>query len=465
MELLLKDNTTSQKPTFIISAKDQYVSVADEFITAQYSLTSRELKTWVILISSIQSSTQISSALFEFDAISFADRLGIDSRKARGTEVANLLSRLSNVYIDIRSRTDHNGEQDILHTVLVSTVLYSRRSHIVRVRIPDEMLPFIFALKAGTFLEAYAETIVALNTTAAMRIFLLLRNLERISIDHISISEFRDTIGVSPKSTYKDYKRTVIKKSVDEIHKHTEFKDFYIIDDCANGHGGRGDKATTLFFGFEKKELAFEMSNVSTLMCKTLQSKFSPRVLIMIEQAVEFGFNPRFIKNKFDNFDDDRIIANISIVIDRIRKDKQIGQEKSPDEYGRYFIPAVVNDWAGQGKVKEKALKQASKRIANRKLNERMKDIQVVDEVQNLAADCYERSKDYVASLDISELLSFIKKNKASLDKLAGSKGFNMDKALSRKKTYREFRILCQYISGKTISGEMQLPRQSSLFT
>ena len=438
---------------YISSVSPYELAMAEEFVIAQYNLSPNEMKAWLLLVTSMQASDDSGGTAYEFDAIGFADRLGIDARKARGRMVADLFVRISSQYIDIRSRADCNGDQDILHINFISSVLYNKSSHILRVDIPTQMLPFIYALRHGTYIAFDINTILVLNTVASMRIFFLLKNLERKGIRHISIDEFRKTVNIAPGSDYRTFKRDVIKKSVAEIHKHTEYKDFYIEDD-----GGKGRKAFTLFFGFSKDqpdEDDIKMSPIAPALYQQLSKKFSKRVLAIMGMAVERGFDPRYIRNQFDAFDDDRICANISLVIERIRRDNLTGKPKSPDEYGRYFIPAVINDWAGMGSQREKLLQSADKRIANYELRKRMAQSSDIDAARQQAEACQAASKKYVDSMTVQELAAFIRKNSKSLSALSGKKGFDREKAMGRKKSCREYRILCQFVAGKILCGDI----------
>lgn len=67
--------------------------------------------------------------------------------------------------------------------------------------------------------------------------------------------------------------------------------------------------------------------------------------------------------------------------------------------------------------------------------------------------------------MTLSDLLAFMKRHASQLDYLAGRRGFNREHACSRKKTYREYRLLTQVVLGKMMAGEIPVSvNSSSLF-
>lgn len=457
------DNMTlSHRSVFLIPRDTGQMSIAKEFATAKYSLSKNQLKAWYLFIASMdEHHVPEQGTMYSFDALRFADKLNIDARKARGMIVAELFTKLSQNYIDLRSREDGNGEQDIYHANFISELSYNRRTHILNVSIPPRLNQYLFNLKEGTYITMDIEDILALDTIVSMRIFIYLRNLDRMDIHEIPIDQFRQEIDLYPESSYKEFKRKVINSSIEEIHRHTSYKEFFIEDD-----GGRGRKATTIVFGFTKNTADTDtyFPQLAPALVRTLQAKFSKRVLVLFSIACDKGFNPKYIRNNFDGMSDDRIVNNFHMVFDRIHKDQQAGKEKDPDTYGRYFIAAVKQDWAGAANCQNKALEHGNARIQNRELQERMKNIQEEEDEQHRIAAYQQQAKDYVSNLTLSDLLTFIKKNISQLEYLAGRKGFNKEHACSRKKTYREYRLLTQVVLGKMMAGEIKAVRSSSLF-
>ena len=334
------DNMTlSHRSVFLIPRDTGQMSIAKEFATAKYSLSKNQLKAWYLFIASMdEHHVPEQGTMYSFDALRFADKLNIDARKARGMIVAELFTKLSQNYIDLRSREDGNGEQDIYHANFISELSYNRRTHILNVSIPPRLNQYLFNLKEGTYITMDIEDILALDTIVSMRIFIYLRNLDRMDIHEIPIDQFRQEIDLYPESSYKEFKRKFINSSIEEIHRHTSYKEFFIEDD-----GGRGRKATTIVFGFTKNTADTDtyFPQLAPALVRTLQAKFSKRVLVLFSIACDKGFNPKYIRNNFDGMSDDRIVNNFHMVFDRIHKDQQAGKEKDPDTYGRYFIASA----------------------------------------------------------------------------------------------------------------------------
>lgn len=229
------DNMTlSHRSVFLIPRDTGQMSIAKEFATAKYSLSKNQLKAWYLFIASMdEHHVPEQGTMYSFDALRFADKLNIDARKARGMIVAELFTKLSQNYIDLRSREDSNGEQDIYHANFISELSYNRRTHILNVSIPPRLNQYLFNLKEGTYITMDIEDILALDTIVSMRIFIYLRNLDRMDIHEIPIDQFRQEIDLYPESSYKEFKRKVINSSIEEIHRHTSYKEFFIEDDGA----------------------------------------------------------------------------------------------------------------------------------------------------------------------------------------------------------------------------------------
>lgn len=436
------------------------VNLAQEFTSAQYSLTPNELKAWILFIASIEKPEYEGvDSVYIFNALDFADKMGIDKRKARGKIVANLFVRLSKSFIDIRSREYENGEQDIFHSNFISSVHYNAKNYRIEISIPTTLRPYLFKLREGTFTRLFVKDIMGLSTSAAIHIFLYLQNLNRIGQYTIPIPLFRQETGFT-QPAYNDFyelKRRVLIPSVKEIRRHTTFKDFFIED-----NGARGRRATVIHFGFEKESINDDLFlGIDQNVAAYIQKKFSHAVQIVIRLAIDKGFNPRYIRDKFDGIHDDVIVANFNYVLGIISKEKRQGKGKPASVYGRYFIKAVTEDWAeANGATKEMLKKSHMEDI----VADKGKDLQERDELQDLTEYYRKEAKKFVAGMDFKTLCSFIKKNEAALNNLAGRNSFNMEHALSRKKTYREFRLMTQLAIGQMMSGEITVPKKTSLF-
>ncbi len=426
------------RPVFLIPKDTGPMTIAQEFATAKYALSKNQLKAWYLFIASMdENHVPEQSTTYVFDALRFADKLNIDARKARGMMVAEIFTKLSQNYIDLRSRGDDNGEQDIYHANFISELSYNRKTHILEVSIPPRLNQYLFNLREGTYLSMDIEDILALDTIVSMRLFIYLRNLDCLNIHELSIERFRSEIG-----------------------NRTKNKDYFIDDD-----GGPGRKATTIVFGFTKQAIADTyFPNLAPALVKQLREKFSERILVLFSMACEEGFEPSYIKDNFDGIPEDRIVSNFHLVFDRITKDERMGKKKELDVYGRYFIAAVKQDWAGASHQTKTALKKGMARIENKQLEERMREVQEQEENQDRANFYLKHAKDYVAAMTLSNLLSFMKRNASQLDYLAGRRGFNREHACSRKKTYREYRLLTQVVLGKMMAGEIPTPKTNSLF-
>ena len=97
------------RPVFLIPKDTGPMTIAQEFATAKYALSKNQLKAWYLFIASMdENHVPEQSTTYVFDALRFADNLNIDARKARGMMVAEIFTKLSQNYIDLRSRVYDN---------------------------------------------------------------------------------------------------------------------------------------------------------------------------------------------------------------------------------------------------------------------------------------------------------------------------------------------------------------------
>ena len=443
--------------SYVSPNEHSLLRLAQEFATAKYTLSPNELKAWILFISSLgEPEREGVESLYVFNAIDFADKLGIDPRKARGREVAELFVRLSKNEIDLRSREDERGEQDIFHSHFISSVNYRKDTYRLEVSIPTGLRPYLFALKTGTFINIIVSDVLALNTVAALRVFLYCKNLERIGRFTVTIEEMKEGTGFMLPSyeQFKEFKRNVLQPAVKEIRKHTEYKNFYIED-----NGGRGRKATHLHFGFDPTFDSEDLFlNTSKEVATAIIKKFSPLLQISIRVAMDNGFNPRYIKDKFDNIPEDVIKANFMYVEDIISREKKEGNPKTPDVYGKYYIKAVIENWALKNEKFDEMKKKTVEREKNQELQKRMKETQERDDAANINEFYRTKAKEYLETMDFATMDNFIRSNLKGLNAMSGKSEFNYEHAVSCKKNYREYRILVDFITAKMTLREIEVP-------
>lgn len=444
-------------PVLLSVAGSKYAKIAEQFAVAQHSLTTTQLKAWVVFIATLDADNDDGSNIYQFNAIDLAKQMSIDERKARGTIVAKIFKDLSLKQIEYESEEDHNGERNIFATNFVSSVVYSRNSHMLQLEIPKMMRPFLFALKQGSFMQLNTKHIAALNTTPAIRIYIYLKNLERLGVFYDELNTFRKGIGIT-SSYYDDFKQLkskVIKPAIKEIRMHTDYKDFFIED-----NGRPGVKATRIRFGFEKTVDSDIFEGVApnrAAICR----KFPEDVQVSMRLAIDHGFDPLYIEDKFEGIPSERILANFRyVMVEVIGKDKKRGIDKGPAVYGKYFLTAVREAWAEKnGKEDEMLLRNANMQ-KNRKLTEQMKVAQEREDIANEAVHYDEGAKRYLKQLneDKFALEAFIKENLTTLTTMAGKYGYDISKALSGKRTYREYKLLVKLVASKMMINEIEIP-------
>lgn len=452
-----------EAPVFLQVLGENYAKLAESFASAPYELTPNQLKAWIVFVATLDPDNDDGSNIYRLNAFDIADKLGIDKRKARGTMVADIFADLSTKGIRKRGNADRRGEMNVFAANFVSGVAYDKDSHILQLEIPKMMRPYLFALKEGAYLSLDERDILSLDSIPSIRTFIYLKNLDRQGINTISIDEFRQGVGaITPY--YDDFKRLKSKLIIPvskEIRKHTDYKDFFI-----NDNGGRGRKATLLTFGFFANadlDLFEGVAPAKAAICK----RFSPMVQISIKLAMNHGFDPAYIENKLDGIPDDNIIANFHYVeFEIINKDKKKGKDKGPEVYGKYFLKAVQEHWAEQSGKLDEMLGRGKARQKYAKVEEQMAKAQEKEEVANHALFVDEKAKEYLENLykDAFKLDKFVRENIRSLNAMAGKNEFNMAHAMSKKKNYREYKILVKFITAKMTLREIEFTTQGSLF-
>lgn len=443
---------------------NNYAKLAERFASAPYELTSTQLKAWIVFVATLDPDNDDGSNIYRLNAFDVADKLGIDKRKARGTIVADIFADLSTKGIRKKSAADSRGEKNVFAANFVSGVAYDRNTHILQLEIPQMMRPYLFALKEGAYLSLDSKDIVALDTVPAIRIYIYLKNLDRQGINEVSLEEFRQGIGATSSyyDTFKQFKAKIIKPAIKEIHKHTDYKDFFIED-----NGRPGVKATRISFGFyaslSNDDLLQSMSPAKAAICK----KFSSAVQVVMILALEHGFDPSYIDNKLDGVPDDCIIANFHYVMyEIIAKDKKRGKDKGKEVYGKYFLKAVAEHWAEQNGKFDEMLGREKTRKQNVEARKQVAQAQEQDEVANSALYYNQKAKEYLEKITKEPfgLSSFINKNETQLNAMSGKKEFNIQHALTGKKNYREYKILVNFITAKMTLREIDIPSQCDLF-
>lgn len=459
-------NEQYNMPILLDVVSNDVAKIADKLVTAQNTLTVLQYKAWVVFLSSLSSNDDDGNNTYQFNVMDIADRMALDSRKARGTMVAKIFETLSEKQIKYLSEPNEKGEQNLFSAILVSSVVYRRDTHTIQLEIPKVIRPFLFALKQGAFLSVDTKDITALDTVYSIRIYIFLKNLERKGIFIVPLEDFKKGINATSKSfrSFSEFKRTVIKPAVKEIRRHTHYKDFFIEDNARIGV-----KATHIRFGFEKTidiedDIFADVSPNRAAICR----KFPEDVQIVMRLAINHGFDPLYVEDKLDDVPGERIIANFRYVIKEIiNKDKKRGIDKGKDVYGKYFLTAVKEAWAEKNNKTDEMLLSNARAKENQVIQEQVKLAQEQEELANEAFYLDNAAKTYLKKITNSgfDLEKFIEDNKTALIAMAGKHEFNKVHAMSGKKTYREYKILVRLISAKIMTNEIEIPKQNNLFS
>ena len=135
MELLPQNEPDSlQSNNYIAVVSSGPFSVDSNISTAEYQLTPTELKSWFLVIASLKGRE---ASRYTIDSMAFADKLSIDTRKARGSIVRDIFKKLMNQRISIASKeANAEGEQSSYDAYFLSEVKYDRNTKMLTFSIP-----------------------------------------------------------------------------------------------------------------------------------------------------------------------------------------------------------------------------------------------------------------------------------------------------------------------------------------
>jgi Protein involved in initiation of plasmid replication len=158
-----------------------------------------------------------------------------DLMEASGISSQNLYNLAEDICSSLLSKKleikeMEGGKRKYTGISLLTRCEYLEGDGYIEARFNEEMKPYLLQLKRR-FTMYEAGHFLPLRSTHSMRIYELLKMREDISILRITVSEFRDILGVENKySRFSDLKRSVIEKARGELSEKTDISFTYDVE-------------------------------------------------------------------------------------------------------------------------------------------------------------------------------------------------------------------------------------------
>lgn len=194
---------------------------SNKLIEASYRLSLDEQRLLLSCISKLDSRSDLSKIdRLKLTSKEFSLFSGINSKNAyKQLEEAarNLFERRMSFY--------DPDTDDLLVTRWVSSIKYNQRNGNVELCFAQDVLPLISQIKSH-FTKYKIENIANLTSVHAIRIYELCLQYLSIGSREIDLTEFKYYLGIEIESypEFKVFNRDVLKKSIDQINKHTDIK-------------------------------------------------------------------------------------------------------------------------------------------------------------------------------------------------------------------------------------------------
>lgn len=201
----------------LLHEQNQAVLKANSLIQkTRYSLSLQEQKIILYVISKIEPNDD-DFKYYEFDLKDLCALCGIEYHGENYKNFKNSIETLSSkcLWID-------NGTQEILCHWVDTVIIDKVNPNIVYVRMNDKLKPYLLQLKNNYTIYDLSNTLF-MDSKYSIRIYELLKSYAYMNKWKISIEELKKLLCLENKYTeYKDFRKRIIDKSIEEINKYTE---------------------------------------------------------------------------------------------------------------------------------------------------------------------------------------------------------------------------------------------------
>ena len=295
-----------------------YIKMGNEFVNARYTLTLKQHKALLIILSQFTGNETI-----KIDFKEFAKALNIGTNTGYTSKIEKIIQAIGARYITIDSRSANTEEEVQKYSIIFFSEIIRPGDGTIEITLPKKLLPYFTELnKQYTTLQLKVQ--LDFNSIYAIRIYQLIKQFESTGYRKIHIDELRNILDLNNRySKIHDFKRYVLEPAAKEINEKSQFVLEYRVD----GQQGR-NKTKYIEFIFAKK--------FHTL-------KQTKETIDLQHALTQIGVNNDLVELLFDTYDYERILRNFEYVIKQnLEKTKDIAS---------YIVSAIKKDYAENSKM------------------------------------------------------------------------------------------------------------------
>lgn len=198
----------------------------NEIILACYSLTSSELRLIYSCISKIDYEQIVDeNNIFSINAHDYADTFNLHLTNAR-RDLKKAVDRIWEQDITIKGGAENGSDIKVrwLSSISIPDKKDRYKNDTVEIRFSPQIIPYLTNLKEqGNFTLYKLENISELKSSYSIRLYELMKKIQKISPQLIKLKELREMFCLNEKyKRMKDFKSFVLDKAVKEINMNTD---------------------------------------------------------------------------------------------------------------------------------------------------------------------------------------------------------------------------------------------------
>lgn len=304
---------------------EKKVKVGNEFITSQFKLNLLEIKAYLAITSTYDSSDKPENFYFmTFSGRDLAKTIGIGVERGYFKEIERILTSLSQRFIKIQVRTDIDEEKEQWIKGHFISSIEAKGDGSVEIVMDPKLMKYFFNIQDKyTFLEI--QTLLSFSSVYSIRIFNLLKQFPKNRKRTFSVEELKEMLFIQDKyKNFTDLKRYVLDPAVKDINAVSTMQVTYDSD------AKRGKKATQVTFFYKEIDL---LDNPET----------DQKIKDALNSLIFYNVDRKVSLDIIKKYKADRIIRNIEYIITTYPKKK-----KEKKEIAALIISAIKQDYAQQ---------------------------------------------------------------------------------------------------------------------
>lgn len=331
---------------------------------------------------------QVMQQTIKISASSYMKQFGV-KKSAAYTNLKKAVNDL--FYAEFRySKFDKNGALVEYKSRFVQKVGYSQSAGYVEVVFADEVVPLIVGLERN-FTQYAIQQISGLQSKYAIRLYELVIEKQGMGKTlKIELYELRKKLGVLPDEFDEmcDFKKRVLKKSIDEINKKTD-----IILNYEQEKNGR--TITGFIFSFGFKENAFDTQH-----SELKQDEPTPILPYNADEACFVDCVVKLLKKEKKRYKEMYSDEQIKAIIDRANEyADELAEKGKRVAYGAIYRKAFEEDWGKEFMFKkQKEFEKQQQLLVKKAKEEKEKEEQkrIADNIENDIAKLQEYAEEFV---------------------------------------------------------------------